>query len=107
MKKIKVKHIAATMLTLTVISGILFSGIKNMRVRAMPEAGSTEVARQISDESIVLLKNSNQVLPLKMGSNIALFGDAQVLAYKMASSTLIQQPGYIPFCAGSSFAGVR
>lgn len=103
MKKIKVKHIAATMLTLTVISGILFSGIKNMRVRAMPEAGSTEVARQISDESIVLLKNSNQVLPLKMGSNIALFGDAQVLAYKMASSTLIQQPGYIPFCAGSSF----
>ena len=83
MKKIKVKHIAATMLTLTVISGILFSGIKNMRVRAMPEAGSTEVARQISDESIVLLKNSNQVLPLKMGSNIALFGDAQVLAYKI------------------------
>ena len=30
MKKIKVKHIAATMLTLTVISGILFSGIKNI-----------------------------------------------------------------------------
>ncbi len=69
---------------------------------ATNELTALDVVRQISDESIILLKNDNNALPLKEQSNIALFGDAQVLKYQAVGS-LIEQPGYIPFCAGSSY----
>ncbi|MBR6765951.1 MAG: hypothetical protein IKM06_05630, partial [Clostridia bacterium] len=66
------------------------------------ELTTVDVVRQISDESVILLKNDNNALPLKAQSNVALFGDAQILKYQAVGS-LIEQPGYIPFCSGSSY----
>ncbi len=66
------------------------------------ELTTLDVVRQISDESVILLKNENNALPLAVQSNVALFGDAQILKYQAVGS-LIEQPGYIPFCSGSSY----
>lgn len=47
----------------------------------------TETAREIAAEGIVLLRNNNQVLPLKRGSNVAVFGRIQTHYYKSGTGS--------------------
>ncbi len=102
-KTFNLKRLVAFVLVLTMV--LVFPQTVN-EVKASAQTGvqlsSSDVVRQISDESVIMLKNENNALPLKEKSNIALFGDAQVLKYQDVGS-LIEQPGYIPFCSGSSY----
>ncbi len=101
-KKMSFKRIIAFVLVLTM--GFVFptSLVSANAEEATKELTALDVVRQISDESIILLKNDNNALPLKEQSNVALFGDAQVLKYQSVYC-LIEQPGYIPYAAGSSY----
>ena len=40
-----------------------------------------KIARKIAEESIVLLKNANHILPLKEKKEIAFFGRTQTVSY--------------------------
>lgn len=49
-----------------------------------------ELARRAAEESIVLLKNEGNILPLKQGTRVAVIGDfAQVPRYQGAGSSLV------------------
>jgi beta-glucosidase len=52
-----------------------FKGANINKEKTFPlSKGQREIAKQLGDESIVLLKNNNATLPLKQGSQIALLG---------------------------------
>jgi beta-glucosidase len=52
-----------------------FKGANINKEKTFPlSKGQREIAKQLADESIVLLKNNNATLPLKQGSQIALLG---------------------------------
>ncbi len=59
-----------------------------------------KLARVITDEGIVLLKNDNAALPLRQGETVALFGDAQKMGPKDNDGTWNMR-GYIPYGYGS------
>ena len=59
-----------------------------------------KIARAITDEGIVMLKNENSVLPIKKGGKVALFGDAQRMGPKDNDGTW-NMKGYIPYGYGS------
>ena len=52
-----------------------FKGANIAKEKTFPlSKGQREIAKQLADESIVLLKNDKETLPLKPGSNLALLG---------------------------------
>ena len=67
---------------------------------------NAEASRKIATESMVLLKNENQALPLKQGAKIALFG---VTAYKSIAggtgSSNVNKPYIIDISTGLDKAG--
>ena len=96
------KKVAAAVLAVAVTAASLtFAGIS-----AVPEISSTDAARAITSEGLVLLKNKNNTLPLKNGAKIALFGEGQADRYQQGSGidTLTYQAGFVAFGAGSSKA---
>ena len=64
------------------------------------------LARKAAEESIVLLKNEDQILPLKPGTKVAVIGDfAKVPRYQGAGSSLVnsaKQPEAILDVIGST-----
>ena len=110
MKKVFSK-IITFVLVISLVVGVL-AGITVQASGADMNGGG--VARALSDEGIVLLKNESNALPLKNGANIAIFGEGQHLRLYTASDfnadnsmgieTLQKQHGYIPWGAGSSRA---
>ena len=57
-----------------------------------------ELARKAAEESIVLLKNDNHILPLKKGTRVAVIGDfAKTPRYQGAGSSLVN-PTKTPEC---------
>ena len=96
------KKVAAAVLAVAVTAASLtFAGIS-----AVPEISSTDAARAITSEGLVLLKNKNNALPLKNGAKIALFGEGQADRYQQGSGidSLTYQAGFVAFGAGSSRA---
>ena len=59
-----------------------------------------KIARVIADEGIVLLKNENAALPIRTGSGVALFGEAQKLIPNTYEDVWNIR-GYIPYGYGS------
>ncbi len=105
--------IFSLVLVLTLVIGI-FAGLTVSVQATGANNNGASVARALSDEGIVLLKNDNNALPLKQGANIAIFGEGQHSRLYTASDfnadnsmgveTLQKQHGYIPWGAGSSRA---
>ncbi len=102
-------------LTLVLVVCLAIGALSGISVAATgANKNSVGVARALSDEGIVLMKNENNALPLKQGANIAIFGEGQHLRLytaedfnhdnSMGIETLQKQHGYIPWGAGSSRA---
>lgn len=112
MKKTFSRLFALALIVSIVVS--VFSGLTVTVDAAGANKNSGGVARALSDEGIVLMKNENNALPLKQGANIAIFGEGQHLRLytaedfdhdnSMGIETLQKQHGYIPWGAGSSRA---
>ena len=88
-------------------------GVKNGSHLEMPGTGKTfdveahhNLARKAAEESIVLLKNEEQILPLKPGTKVAVIGDfAKTPRYQGAGSSLVnpaKQPEAILDVIGST-----
>ena len=66
-----------------------------------------ELARKAAEESIVLLKNENQILPLKKGTRVAVIGDfAKTPRYQGAGSSLVN-PTKTPECIMEELRGTE
>ena len=66
-----------------------------------------ELARKAAEESIVLLKNDNQILPLKKGTRVAVIGDfAKTPRYQGAGSSLVN-PTKAPECIVEELRGAE
>ena len=63
---------------------------KDSRVTSFDKGEHHEFARRAARESIVLLKNTNGILPLKKGANVAVIGEfADIPRYQGAGSSLV------------------
>ena len=92
------KRIITIVLTLSLlVSGLLcFS----TGVSALYNSQGQKIARAITGEGIVMLKNENATLPVAHGSTVALFGDAQCFGPK-DNGGFWNMKGYIPYGYGS------
>lgn len=69
----------AGVMTFTVVSVGAPNGKQSLlQANAVSVDGNTDVAKQAAEDGMVLLKNSNNALPLKSTSKVALFGTAQI-----------------------------
>ena len=108
------KKTFSKILTLALILSLTVGVLSGISVSAVADSNGSGVARALSDEGIVMLKNENNALPLKNGANVAIFGEGQHLRLytatdfnsdnSMGAETLQKQHGYIPWGAGSSRA---
>lgn len=91
---------------LILAAAVASSAITFASVSAVDEISSTDAAKLIASEGIVLLKNENNALPLKKGAKIALFGEGQVDRYQWGENidSLTRQAGFVAFGSGSSRA---
>lgn len=94
----KLKKVISVILTLTLLVGsvLCFS----VSAGALYYSQGQKVARAITDEGIVMLKNENDALPVEKGGKVALFGDAQRMGPKDNEGTW-NMKGYIPYGYGS------
>ncbi len=68
----------------------LYENIQRTKDRKFDVDAHHKTARKAAEESIVLLKNANHVLPLKAGTKVAVIGDfAQTPRYQGAGSSVV------------------
>lgn len=60
-----------------------------------PETAHHELARRAAEESAVLLKNTDDILPLKPGSKIAVIGDFAVESRYQGAGSSVVNPTYL------------
>ena len=97
-RKRKSKKILSVILTVSLLAGGLLC--LSPGADALYYSEGQKLARAITDEGIVLLKNENNALPLAQGSTVALFGEAQRMGPKDNDGTWNMR-GYIPYGYGS------
>lgn len=85
------------LLTLSLLTGSLFCFSSG--AGALYYSQGQKIARTITDEGLVLLKNENEALPIAPGACVAVFGDAQRL--RPSDSDLGNMKGYFPYSYGS------
>lgn len=85
------------LLTLSLLAGSLFCFSSG--AGALYYSQGQKIARAITDEGLVLLKNENEALPIAPGACVAVFGDAQRL--RPSDSDLGNMKGYFPYSYGS------
>lgn len=90
-------HLRKVLLILMAVS--LLTGLFAVSAGALYYSEGQKVARVITDEGIVMLKNDNNALPVAAGAGVALFGDAQRIGPK--DEDFWNKRGYIPFGYGS------
>lgn len=68
----------------------LHDGAKNANITEFDVEAHHALARKVAEQSVVLLKNENQILPLKKGRKVAAIGDfAENPRYQGAGSSLV------------------
>ena len=92
------KKILSILLALLLLSGGTFGF--SLRAGALYYSEGQKIARVITDEGLVLLKNENAALPIRPGSSVALFGEAQKLVPNTFQDVWNIR-GYIPYGYGS------
>ena len=92
------KKIISIILTLSLLTGLIIS--LPVSAGALYYSQGQKIARAITDEGLVLLKNENGALPIKAGSSVALFGEAQKLVPNTFQDVWSMR-GYIPYGYGS------
>lgn len=70
-----VKRIITVKLNLGIFSDPMQENL-TMNIKELGESGSRDIARQLVEKSLVLLKNDNTILPLKSGQKIFVTGPA-------------------------------
>lgn len=93
-----VKKVAVVLLTLFLLAGGMFCF--PFSAGALYYSQGQKIARVITDEGLVLLKNENAALPIEQGSSVALFGEAQKLVPNTFQDVWNVR-GYIPYGYGS------
>ena len=91
------KKVISILLTLTLLAGSLLCF--SVGAGAVYYSEGQKIARVITDEGIVLLKNENEALPIARGASVALFGDAQRQGPK--DEEFWNKRGYIAYGYGS------
>ena len=91
------KKIISVILTLSLLAGSLLCF--SVGAGAVYYSEGQKIARVITDEGLVLLKNENEALPIAPGASLALFGDAQRLGPK--DEDFWNKRGYIAYGYGS------
>ena len=92
------RKLLSLMLTLSLLTCFIFS--LPVSAGALDYSQGQKIARAITDEGIVMLKNENGALPIRKGGKVALFGDAQRMGPKDNDGTW-NMKGYIPYGYGS------
>ena len=92
------KKALSVFLTLSLLAGSLFGF--SFSAGALYYSQGQKISRVITDEGLVLLKNENAALPIKPGSAVALFGEAQKLVPNTFQDVWNIR-GYIPYGYGS------
>lgn len=91
------KKALSILLTLSLLAGSLFGF--SLSAGALYYSEGQKIARLITDEGLVLLKNENNALPIAPGGAVALFGEAQRMGPKRED--VWNQRGYIAYSYGS------
>ena len=91
------KKVISILLTLTLLAGSMLCF--SVGAGAVYYSEGQKIARVITDEGIVLLKNENEALPIAHGASVALFGDAQRQGPK--DEDFWNKRGYIAYGYGS------
>ena len=91
------KKVLSVILTLSLLAGSLFGF--SLSAGALYYSQGQKIARVITDEGLVLLKNDNKALPIAPGGSVAIFGDAQRLGPK--DEEFWNKHGYIAYGYGS------
>ena len=92
------KRILSVILALLLLPGSMFCF--PLTAGALYYSQGQKIARVITDEGLVLLKNENAALPIRQGSGVALFGEAQKLVPNTFQDVWNMR-GYIPYGYGS------
>lgn len=75
------------------LEGILTLSKNTSAVNADIYQEHNELARKVAEESAVLLRNTDQILPLKAGTKVAIIGDfAYTARYQGAGSSVVNAP---------------
>ena len=69
--------------------------MQRVRKHTFPETAHHELARRAAEESAVLLKNTDDILPLKPGSKIAVIGDFAVEPRYQGAGSSVVNPTYL------------
>ena len=91
------KRILSVILSISLLAGSLLCF--SFGAGAVYYSEGQKIARVITDEGIVLLKNENNALPVRRGGSVALFGEAQRIGPK--DEDFWNKRGYIPYGYGS------
>ncbi len=91
------KKVLSIILMLSLLAGSLFGF--SISAGALYYSEGQKIARVITDEGLVLLKNENNALPIAPGGALALFGDAQRTGPK--DEDFWNKRGYIAYGYGS------
>ena len=94
----KIHKALSVILTLSLLAGSMLCF--PLTAGALYYTEGQKIARVITDEGIVLLKNENAALPIRQGSGVALFGEAQKLVPNTFQDVWSIR-GYIPYGYGS------
>ena len=92
------KKLVSIVLTLSLLAGCALCF--PLTANALYYTEGQKIARVITDEGLVLLKNENAALPIARGAAVALFGDAQKLV-PGTFQDVWNMRGYIPYGYGS------
>ena len=92
------KRLISVLLTVCLAAGVMLCC--PVGANALYYSDGQKIARVITDEGIVMLKNENSALPIKRGSPVALFGEAQKLG-ESDFQDVWNMRGYIPYGYGS------
>ena len=92
------KRLISVLLSVCLAAGVMLCC--PVGANALYYSDGQKIARVITDEGIVMLKNENSALPIKRGSPVALFGEAQKLG-ESDFQDVWNMRGYIPYGYGS------